>query len=661
MQRKHYRILDLDPYLQPHEADILLRMRRLEETQKRLLPRGGTLSDFANGHLYYGFHKQSRGWIYREWAPNARHVALMGDFNGWDRERHPLSEIAEGVWEITLKEGELRHGDKVRVLIFTKQGECLERIPLYCRRVVQNQATKQFDGQVWAQAYTWSDQGFSVPKHAPLFIYESHVGMCSEKECVASFQDYIDIVLPRVKALGYNAIQLMAVMEHPYYGSFGYQVTNFFAVSSRFGTPEDFKKLVDTAHGMGIMVLLDLVHSHAATNELEGPARFDGTAYQFFHEGKKGRHPAWDTMLFNYGKPEVLHFLLSNLKFWLEEYHLDGFRFDGVTSMLYHDHGLGTGFDHYDKYFSANTDLDSVTYLQLASCLCKEVNPKCVLVAEDMSGMPGMALPVRDGGIGFDYRLGMGIPDFWIRLIRDRRDEQWPMGALWHELTQRRPEEKVIGYCESHDQALVGDKTLIFWLADKEMYWHMDVASQNPVIDRAMALHKMIRLVTCALGGEGYLNFMGNEFGHPEWIDFPREGNGWSYKYATRKWRLSDDPALRYAHLQAFDKAMIALMKTLAAEPAELIQLSEEGKTLVFKKADYLFALNFHPAKDITLTLPATRKAEYLPVLRSDAPEFGGCYTEKSALRTVDEKEGALLYLPTRSRTAAVYRMTKDC
>lgn len=548
------RMVDIDLYLYPYTVDIETRIENLKQMKARLLIKESSLSSFANGHLYFGFHRQGGGWCFREWAPGAQAVALIGDFNGWNRESHRLKQLENGVWEIFVSTPQtMPHGSKVKIELITN-GKKFDRIPTYCKRAIQDPITKAFDGQIWCpeQAFQWSDENFQTAPNKQLFIYECHIGMSGLKEGISTFAEFTDCILPRVQHLGYNAIQLMAIAEHPYYGSYGYQVSNFFAVSSRFGTPEELKRLIDTAHRMGIAVFLDLVHSHASKNVLEGLGAFDGTDYQFFHCGNRGNHPAWGTKLFDYKKPEVVHFLLSNIKYWLNEYHFDGFRFDGVTSMLYQDHGLGEPFDSYQKYFSLNTDSDAITYLQLAAELAKEVKPNCVLIAEDMSGMPGMCLPVSIGGLGFDYRLGMGMPDFWIRILQ-KRDEEWDLGTLWHELTQRRPQEKVIGYSESHDQALVGDKTIMFRLADKEMYWHMNILSQNDVIDRAMALHKMIRLITCTCAGEGYLNFMGNEFGHPEWIDFPREGNGWSYAHARRRWDLADDPNLRYQFLQNFD------------------------------------------------------------------------------------------------------------
>lgn len=657
------KILEIDQYLQPYKSDIDLRISRYKKIRNLLLTSCKNLSSFANGHLYFGFHRQKNGWYYREWAPNAQEIALIGDFNNWNRISHKLNKISDDVWEIFIPGADtLPHGSKVKIEI-KADGQSFDRIPLYCKRAVQDPSTYNFDGQIWYpdHPFTWTDNTFDIKKATPLLIYESHIGMSGEKEGITTFQEYTDFVLLRVKKLGYNAIQLMGIMEHPYYGSFGYQVSNFFAVSSRFGTPEDLKNLINTAHNMGIAVFLDLIHSHAACNVLEGIGKFDGTEYQFFHSGEKGNHPAWGTKLFNYGKQEVIHFLLSNIKFWLEEYHFDGFRFDGVTSMLYHDHGLNGTFDSYSKYFSPNTDTEAVTYLQLAAELCKEINPDYVLIAEEMSGMPGMCLPVSYGGIGFDYRLGMGIPDFWVRTLRDEKDENWNLGLLWHELTQRRPKEKVIGYCESHDQAIVGDKTIMFWLADQEMYWHMSNNSNSHIIDRAMALHKMIRLITCSCAGDGYLNFMGNEFGHPEWIDFPRQENNWSYQYARRKWSLADDENMRYKYLQNFDSAMIQLVKenNLFGKVTELLLHDEEHKILVFLKGEYLFAFNFHLSKDYLANIAVKSQTNYRMIMNSDWAIFGG-QLESDNLTTFTSKiskQSSYLEIPIANRVAIVCKL----
>lgn len=647
-----YKIFDYDPSLLPYESDIELRMRNYHNKKRELVGDNGKLIDFANGHHYFGFHKVENGWYYREWAPAADEMYLMGDFNGWNRWSHRLHRLEGGVFEIFI-EGRETLFDDCRVKAIVKHGwDYLERIPAYCKRVLQNPYDYTWCGAVVDEPeYVWVKKNFKPQKK--LFIYETHIGMAQEREGIGTYNEFTDNILPRIKADGYTAIQIMAIMEHPYYGSFGYQVSSFFAVSSKFGKCNELKRLIDTAHQMGIAVLLDVVHSHAVSNTVEGIAAFDGTTTQYFHAGSRGDHPAWGTKLFNYNKNEVIHFLLSNLKFWLEEYHFDGFRFDGVTSMLYHDHGLGTAFTDYSKYFSLNTDTEAVTYLQLATDLIYEVNPNAITIAEDMSAMPGMCLKVEDGGIGFDYRLAMGSPDMWIRLTKNVRDEDWSMWYIWCELTGRRPHEKYIGYAESHDQALVGDKTLIFRLCDAAMYTDMSKSSQNHIIDRGMALHKMIRLITMSLGGEGYLNFMGNEFGHPEWIDFPREGNGWSHFYCRRQWHLADDPELKYGELLKFDNEMIKLAKeyNIFEKEPHWLQIDDDNKIMMYERAGLIFVFNFNPTRDFWgYNLKMRFKGDYKVVFSTDRREFGGWErpSETMVYSTNDFREFPI-FLPSRT------------
>ena len=662
------KLLAVDPWLKPYKKDLLLRMKRYRDLEKALLGEGGSLKEFANGHHFFGFHRVAEGWVYREWAPAAEALFLLGDFNHWDHYSHPLNKVG-GYWEIFLPGKEaLPHESRVKVRV-RSQGSELDRIPLYIRRVVQDPATRDFSGQIWSPktAYKWNDKGFRVDGAKPPFIYEAHIGMAQEKEAIGTYTEFADNILPRVKALGYNTVQIMAVMEHPYYASFGYHVSNYFAASSWFGTPEELKALIDKAHGMGIAVLMDIVHSHAVKNLAEGINKFDGTTTQFFHAKKRGEHSAWDSKLFNYGKHEVIHFLLSNIKFWLEEYHFDGFRFDGVTSMIYHDHGLGTAFDEYSKYFSLNTDLEALNYLQLANGLIKALRPDSISIAEDMSGMPGMCIPVADGGIGFDYRLAMGMPDFWVKTLQVK-DEDWDMHKLWHELSTGRPGEKRIGYVESHDQALVGDKTLIFRMADKEMYDQMDKLSQNLKIDRAIALHKMSRLITISLGCEGYLNFMGNEFGHPEWIDFPREGNGWSFQHCRRQWSLADNSLLRYECLNSFDAAMIRFMgqeDLMGGGVPQILWLDQERKLVAFRKKDALFIFNFHPTSSYAgFQFPIHETGRFQAVFDTDEARFGGqgrishsTVFESGAVPQFPDFAGIVVYAP--SRTAMVLKKLK--
>ncbi len=621
----------IDSQLEPYFSDIALHLQRYQE-KRQLITNGKSLLHSVNGYLYFGFHPTEEGWVFREWLPGADAVWLYGDFNGWDRFSHPLTNIGGGVWELQLKgKDALCHGQFVKLLV-GRHGRVLERTPAYIRRAVLDERDYRLCGQIWfpEEPFAWTDKDwYGKQKHANPLIYEAHIGMAQEKYGIGTYCEFADLILPRVAALGYNTIQLMAIQEHPYYASFGYQVTNFFAPSHHFGTPEDLKYLINKAHTMGIAVLLDVVHSHACPNEGEGLHLQDGTEDQYFLCGERGWHSAWKTKCFDYGKGEVLHFLLSNVKYWQDEFHFDGFRFDGVTSMLYEDHGLGSAFTNYGMYYSLNTNVDARAYLMLANEVIHTNNKKAVTIAEDMSGMPGMCLKPTDGGFGFDYRLSMGIPDLWIKLIKEQPIENWDMGHLWYELTTGRPKEKTVAYCESHDQAMVGDKTIIFRLADAEMYNGMNKDYHSPLMDTAIDMHKLIRLLTLSLAKNGYLNFMGNEFGHPEWIDFPREGNGWSYHYARRQWSLVENDMLKYQLLNQFDADMMGFAKQhnlLKKEKVNCIWLDQDKHLMIFERNDLIFVFNLHPtwSQESVFVHTGRKRHGYKVVFSSDETVYGG-------------------------------------
>ena len=618
-------LYDSDFLLVPYKGIIEERHRLYQEKAHMLQGNAPRLADNCNSHLYYGLHLSQGQWLLREWAPNATAIYLLFDGNSWQRNsRYAFKRIDGENWELSLPEEELSHGTLYKLLVEWPGGSG-ERLPSHTTRAVQDTYTKVFTAQVWQPApYPWQHPRPEAGA-APL-IYEAHIGMATEQQKVSTFVEFRLFVLPRIAQLGYNVLQLMAIQEHPYYGSFGYQVSNFFAVSSRFGTPEELKELIDTAHGMGIRVILDIVHSHSVSNEAEGLSHFDGTDYLYFHSGERGQHPAWNSRCFDYGKGQVLNFLLSNCKYWLEEYQFDGFRFDGVTSMIYYDHGLGKAFTEYSFYYDGNEDTDALTYLALANQVVHEVYPGALTIAEEMSGLPGLASPISEGGLGFDYKMSMGIPDYWIKLLEDVPDPQWHVGDIYYELTNKRAEERTISYAESHDQALVGDKTIFFRLTDKEIYTGMSVFDHSLVIDRAMALHKMIRLLTIATAGGGYLNFMGNEWGHPEWIDFPREGNGWSYAHARRMWSLLDDSSLKFKYLNAFDSAMIHFVKqaNLLAYESHVLVRDIERQLLAFERGGYLFVFSFNPDKAFVDYQFEVAAGKYTCVLCTDNPNFGG-------------------------------------
>lgn len=668
---KSLKIIADDAWLKPFAPAIEGRHADAMKKLKQLAP-SGNLADFANAYNYFGLHKRpGGGYIFREYAPNATAITLVGDFSDWhEDERFRCTPLGNGVWELVVPKGRIHNGDYYKMIVDWPGGRG-ERIPAYANRVVQDPNSYIFAAQVDIpqRPYRFKVKSFR-PDVGPLLIYECHIGMAQEKEGIGSYKEFTEKILPRIAKDGYNAIQIMAIQEHPYYGSFGYHVSSFFAPSSRFGTSEELKELVDTAHLLGIAVIMDIVHSHAVKNELEGLARIDGDPNLYFYPGDRHEHPAWDSLLFDYGKDYVLNFLLSNCKYWLEEFHFDGFRFDGVTSMIYLDHGLGKAFSTYDDYYNGNQDINAIVYLTLANILIHQVNPNAITIAEEMSGMPGIAIPVADGGIGFDYRMAMGIPDYWIKLIKEKKDEQWLPSSIFYEMKNRRADEKTVSYCESHDQALVGDKTIIFRLADKEMYWHMMVDDHNFTIERAMALHKMIRLVTLATINGAYLNFMGNEFGHPEWIDFPRQGNGWSHKYARRQWSLVERTDLKYRFLNDFDNAMINMARgesEFQSIPIMELWHKDADQVLVFSRGDLIFAFNWNPLKSFTDYGILAPEGEYKQILCTDDVAFGGHglvnadvhhFTMPDTLYKSQGKGWLKLYMP--ARTAMVLKKVNE-
>ena len=666
-------MVERDEWLQPVADKIADRHERYLKRMAAIEVQAGSIVDYANGYRYYGWQWDDTlsGWWFREWLPEAYDVFIFGDFNSWQRTQLRLEKDRNGVWSIFLPEAMyghlLQHGSLYKLHVHGANG-WHDRIPAYATRVVQDEVTKNYTAQFWnpEKPYKWHDKKFDVSKIGDLLIYEAHVGMAQEEAKVGTYNEFTKNILPRIKEAGYNAVQLMAIAEHPYYGSFGYHVANFFAPSSRFGTPEELKKLIDTAHKMGIAVIMDLVHAHYVKNMNEGILDLDGSGHHYSKAGEAGYQQYWDSMIFDYGKGGVEHFLLSNVKYWLDEFHFDGFRFDGVTSMLYYHRGY-IDFDSREKFFDEGVDLDAVTYLTLANRLVHDFRPKATTIAEDVSGMPGMCCKIEDGGIGFDYRLGMAIPDFWIKMLKDTPDEDWNIWEMWSILTNRLPSVKTVAYAESHDQALVGDKTIAFRLLDKLMYDSMDRKTENLVVDRGMALHKMIRLITITCGGEAYLNFMGNEFGHPEWIDFPREGNGWSCQHARRIWSIRDNEELRYGLLAEFDKAMIELVKEnriLSDGYPYNLMMDEPNKTMVYSHRDLIFVLNWHSTASIPdYEIPLHEAGKYELLLSSDEERFGGHARHQEGQEyfsfNIEGEDGTLyprLKIYNTSRTALVLR-----
>ncbi|MBP5639820.1 MAG: alpha amylase C-terminal domain-containing protein [Victivallales bacterium] len=651
-----------DASLKPFLSE--LRFRR-----KYILDRWKALEVQQDWHEQFGLHRLSDGsWIFREWLPGVKGVWLKGDFNGWRKEdAFMLHHTENGIWEGYFPASAFHHGERYGMQIAWAEGGEGYRLPSCATYVVRhktpfNEYGVAFNAVVWnpENPYQWKHRH---PHHAFPLIYESHVGMATSEERIGTFAEFTRKMLPRIASGGYNTVQLMGIQQHPYYGSFGYHVSSFYSICDLFGTPDEFKELVDTAHGLGLRVIIDLVHSHAASNETEGLSRQNNTDYLYFHSGPRGYHPAWGSRCFDYHKDEVCRFLLSNCRFWLQEYHIDGFRFDGVTSMLYLDHGLSRSFNGYDDYFSSNVDMDAIAYLAMANKAIHALRPGAWTIAEDVSGMPGLCSAITEGGCGFDFRLAMGVTDFWFKLADGMKDENWPMGTLWYELTNRRADERCISYVECHDQALVGGKSFAFTLMDADMYDKMHVSSQSLRVERGIALHKMARLLTLATAGHGYLNFMGNEFGHPEWIDFPREGNGWSYAHARRLWHLRDDGQLRFKGLGDFDQAMMALFHLtpdVFRRCPQLVECDEMRKIIVFERGGLYFAFNFHPTMPQPKLPVMVTPGIYEPYLDSDDVSFGGHgligkgWKTKATPIISNDCENWLIYVNLPPQTAVV-------
>eukprot|EP01117_Protostelium_nocturnum_P005840 TRINITY_DN2107_c0_g1_i1.p1 TRINITY_DN2107_c0_g1~~TRINITY_DN2107_c0_g1_i1.p1 ORF type:complete len:706 (+),score=290.42 TRINITY_DN2107_c0_g1_i1:246-2363(+) len=671
-------VIATDEWLAPYENELKARFAKYQSVKNQIVQAEGSLSEFAEGYKKFGFNRVKEngvdGIMLREWAPGAKQMFLFGEFNGWNRWSHEAKRDQYGVHSLFLPDVNgkpaIQHKTKVKLNMVTQDGRHIERIPAWIKVVWQENKNPFYDAVYWnpPQKYEWKHKRPQSPKD--IRIYECHVGMSSKDPKCSTYIEFKDTVIPEIIDAGYNAIQIMGIMEHAYYASFGYQVTSFFAASSRFGTPEELKELVDEAHRQGLVVLLDLVHSHASRNVDDGLNQYDGTDHCYFHEGKKGEHPLWDSKLFNYSSYEVLRFLLSNAKWWLDEYHFDGFRFDAITSMIYQHHGVAHSFvDGYKEYFDpTQTDEDAIVYLTLVNEMVHSLSKDpfgVITIAEDVSGFATIAKPVESGGVGFNYRLHMAVPDKWIKLLKNTKDEDWGMQDLCWELKNRRWMEPTIAYAESHDQALVGDKTIAFWLMDKEMYTSMSTLGEyNPIVARGIALHKMIRLITSALAGEGYLNFMGNEFGHPEWIDFPREGNNDSFDHARRRWDLKHDQLLRYHHLFNFDKAMNAAedkYKWLPAPQAYITVQDDGDKIIAFERAGLLFVFNFHSTKSFTdYSIGVSKAGKWKIVLSTDDKEFGGFENVERSIDYFSQPVASgnwpqrlMLYIP--SRTAFVF------
>ncbi len=655
-----------DAELSPYVDALLQRRDRFAAEIARIREQYGSLQNYADLHLTLGMHTITTddGRRYRrlrEWMPAATALWLATDrlkFQRWAK--YAFRRVTpEGLWELDVPEEELPHGAYMELRVLpdaagASDGRPQRRVPAFARWVEQDaQVPEQWCARVWDPATPYTFRHDDHPRNLEFpRIYEAHVGIAQPyvgrtQHSVGSYAAFARDILPRIRDAGYTVVQLMGIPEHPLYKSFGYQVSNYFAPSSRFGLPDDFKALVDEAHRLGLAILLDITHSHAAPNTEQGIARYDASAYFFADKDNQ-----WGTLSFDYGKEMTRRFLLSNCRWWMEEFHVDGFRFDAVGNMIYRDHGFGDDFSHVGRCFytadgSNRVDEDGVLYLELANTLIHELKPQSLTVAEEFSGMPGMTSPTRDAGLGFDYRFAMGIPDFWGKFIKEGR----PIGTLWHEMTNHRRYERTISYVACHDQCINGKDAMIWRLIGDEMHTHMSRFTDSWNTSRGLALYKLMRLATLTTAAHGYLNFMGDEFGHPEWID--------GEAYAHRQWHLTERDDLKYADLAAFDRD--CLLHIVRRHPEQfreqvrLRHLDEEDRILAFERGRLFCAFNFHELRSRPSLEVWTTPGKYVETLSTDEDRYAGhsnlTVTEPPVEHFSDPASGATeqritLYLP---------------
>jgi 1,4-alpha-glucan branching enzyme len=607
------------------------RARRFTGELKRIVAAYGSLRAYAALHTNLGIHKIRRtdgtfSWRLREYMPNAEDLWLTTDRLNFQRHAsYRFRRLENGVFQLSLPEDALAHGTYMELRVKPRkrgpeQG-ALRRVPAFATWVEQDAVLpSQWCARLWAPEKPYRFRHRRPAKAVFPRIYEAHVGMAQsalarQGQSVGSYRDFAADMLPRIRDAGYTAVQLMGILEHPLYRSYGYQVSSYFAPSSRFGTPDEFRGLVDAAHGLSLMVILDIPHGHACANTEQGIAAYDGSRYLF-----SGEHNQWGTPSFDYAQEMTRRFLLSNCRYWLEEFRVDGFRFDAVGNMIYADHGVDDDFSHVGRCFYGGNGLpradeNGELYLCLANALIRRIRPQALSIAEEFSGMPGLTCPPKEGGLGFDYRFAMGIPDYWEKCIESPRD----MGSLWYETTNHRPYDRTVSYVECHDQCINGHDAMIWRLIGKDMYDYMAVFTDNWNTSRGLAFYRLMRLVTLCTADAGYLNFMGDEFGHPEWLD--------DESRAHRQWHLAGRADLKYAGLAAWDRAQMTLvagrLPDFQQQPLFRF-IHEDDRILAFERGRLLFVFNFHELQAKTNLLFAVTPGKYVERLSSDETAFAG-------------------------------------
>ena len=556
------------------------------------------------------------GVHFATWAPNAVRVSVVGDFNHWDGRVHPLRSLgSSGVWEIFLPVASL--GDRYKFEILTRYGEVLLKadpygfafeVPPQSASIVAT-PDHEWQDEDWMRARESRGSWFS----APMSIYEVHLGSWAripeEGNRPLSYRELADRLIPYVTEMGFTHIELLPVMEHPFSGSWGYQVTGFYAPTSRFGTPSDFKAFVDACHRAGIGVILDWVPGHFP-KDAHGLARFDGTSLYEHADPRQGEHRDWGTLVFNYGRNEVRNFLLANALFWLHEYHVDGLRVDAVASMIYLDYSRQDGA-WIPNRFGGRENLEAIDFLRQMNTLTHGEQPGSMTIAEESTAFPSVSRPAYLGGLGFTYKWNMGwMNDILEYVKRDPVYRRWDHTHLTFSLLYAFTENFILPF--SHDEVVHG-KGSIFQKAPGDDW------------QKAATLRALYGFMYAHPGKQ--LMFMGCEFG---------QRREWNHDHSL-DWHLLDQPL--HAGLHRFVKD---LNRTYLAERAlhevdfdpqgfqwidcndnensvvSLIRRSRDGQELI------VALFNFTPVPRDGYRIGVPTPGAYAELLNSDGAAYGG-------------------------------------
>lgn len=561
-------------------------------------------------------------WRFRVWAPNAKSVSVCGDFNGWDRFKNPMHPIGGGIWETEI--AGLKNYDVYKFSVEGADGEIHMKADPYCphTETPPGNASKLFD----ISGFGWTDGAYLAAQNGrdrvaePMNIYEVHLGSWARYEDgnPLSYRDLADKLVSYVKDMGYTHVELMPVTEHPLEMSWGYQVGDFFAPTSRFGTPHDFMYLVDRFHAAGIGVILDLVLSHFPKDEF-GLYRFDGTAAYEYSDPLKAEHKTWGTMVFDYGKGAVRSFLISCAAYWIEYYHIDGLRLDAVASMLYLDYDRRGGEWRPNKY-GGNYNLEAISFLQDMNRTVLSRFPRAFTVAEESTAFPMVTMPPSSGGLGFNFKWNMG----WMNDVLDyvKTDPFFRKGnhnKLTFGISYAFSENYILPF--SHDEVVHGKCSMLSKLPG-------DYQS------KFMALKALYAYQYAHPGKK--LNFMGNEIAQfIEW-NYERPLDWFLLDYDSHKGvqnfvRKLNEIYVKYPALYEQDNSYDGFKWIVVDDNVQnVVAFYREAKN-----GDRVVAIiNFSEVTRKNYTFGVPDKGYYHVIVNSNEPEFAGKTELKKSFRT---------------------------